>query len=434
MKKFKYLALLAAILTLGACSYEFKENFDDNATDRYTQEMSRVEKILKNANNGWIVYYFADTSYGGFNLYLDFEGDSVTAMSEISVKSTTIPASAKSHWKLEQSQGVVLSFDEYNDVIHYFSDPINVDGIGSRGYGLEGDHEWRVISCTEELIVLRGKKHESRIEMVPLPANYTPEQYFDELAAVIADMNAANIYTTIDDEIIKTTKNASYNVFDFVLPQENGTTVTYRRPYIYKLDGIHFYSPLEYNGHTIKGFTYIPMGTAFPELDDENVQLHLEVLPINEQLVKSTWWIASYDDLGTVATAIYKPIVDATWNGEREECAQCYIGGVSSQSTDYIYWCYQSGNYYSYARASYTLVGENAITIEAFADAGINTNYPWYVTNYQFNNMANVFNSTFDIEYDNLKAPSWVKLTDRANSGKVITLKQGLKSYPFGTH
>ena len=254
MKKFKYLVLLAAILTLGACSYEFKEKFDDDATTRYQVEKARVENTLKKASNGWIVYYFADTQYGGFNLYVNFKGDSVTAMSEISA-----PYSETSHWKLEQSTGVVISFDEYNNVIHYFSDPINPDGIGDKGYGLEGDHEWRVISCTDDLIVLRGKKHNSRIEMVPLPDNYTPVQYFEELAAVIADMKSANIYTTVDDEIINTTKNAAYNVFDFVLPQENGTTVTYRRPFIYKLDGIHLYSPLEYNGHTIKGFQYIPL-------------------------------------------------------------------------------------------------------------------------------------------------------------------------------
>ena len=52
--------------------------------------------------------------------------------------------------------------------------------------------------------------------------------------------------------------------------------------------------------------------------------------------------------------------------------------------------------------------------------------------------MANVYSGTFDIEYDNLKAPTYVTLKDRQNGNKVITLRQGLrqggKSYPFGSH
>lgn len=433
MKNLKYLALIAAVFALGACSYTMDEKFDTDASHRAEKAMEEYAQTLKSAPNGWIVYYFADTQYGGYNMYLKFDGDSVTAMSEISYDKQGEDRMMTSHWRLEQSAGIVLSFDEYNNVIHYFSDPINPDGIGNRGEGFEGDHEWRIISCTSEKIELRGKKHDSKIEMVPLPDNFTPESYFEELRKVIAEMNASNIFTTVGEDTIATTKNATYNMFTFVVPLENGTTQTYQRPFIYRLDGIHLYRPLEINGHTITGFKFEPDVVKYNDFNDNDVTLHLVVKPINEQLVTSEWYVHSYADLGSVAAAIWQPVVEAIYTAEKEECVATSLGSYGTQPNTSIYFWYQSATYQCIAKASFTYEGEDAITINAFSDAGVNTNYPYYIE-YGMDKMANVYSGTFDIEYDNLKAPTYVTLKDRQNGNKVITLRQGGKSYPFGSH
>ncbi|MER8353197.1 DUF4302 domain-containing protein, partial [Acinetobacter baumannii] len=90
--------------------------------------MAEYKTVLTSAENGWLMKYYpkANTKYGGYNLLLKFGTDgNVTAMSDALGADTK----ATSHYKLEQSASIVLSFDAYNKVIHFFSDPANPAGI-----------------------------------------------------------------------------------------------------------------------------------------------------------------------------------------------------------------------------------------------------------------------------------------------------------------
>lgn len=422
------------IFTLGACSYDMKENFGDDASTRIDKALKEAKEVLQSAPNGWIVYYYADTYYGGYNMVMKFTNDTVDAMSEISA-----PVGQKSHYRLEQSAGVVLSFDEYNDVIHYFSDPINPGGVGDAGYGYEGDHEWRIIECSSEKIVCSGKKSNSRIELVPLPEEYTPESYFVALKKVITQMSASNVFTTVELDTITTTKSASYNSFNFVLPQENGQTVTYTRPFIFTLDGIVLYNPLEYNGHTITGFKYEGGQAKFNDFDDSDVTLHLVIKPLNEQLVTAQWYVANAEDFGAANTAFYRPFIQSLWTGEKENCQYVFIGAYSGGATTKLHFCYYSGNYPCVGSTSYEYIGDDAISTGSFSLATVSGNNNWNWYNQYYNNciaqMSTVFaNKTFDLETDLLQNPSYIILKDRSDASNVITVRSGSRQYPFGTN
>ena len=151
--------MLFSILSFTACVTEVDDVFDKNASQRVEEAINDTRKILEAPTNGWRIEYYGDTSYGGYNLLVKFEGDSVLVAGEKVADSHKAGFDAdgnllkvKSHYKIEQSMGVVISMDEYNSIFHYFSDPNNEDGIGSAGEGMDGDFEFRLVSATAEKV------------------------------------------------------------------------------------------------------------------------------------------------------------------------------------------------------------------------------------------------------------------------------------------
>ena len=151
MKKFNIFLVLT--LLLSACTYRIDDVFDQSSAIRVREEIARTGEILAGAQNGWVMEYYAATKYGGYNILCKFNEDNTVAVqSEIFGEKVVT-----SHYKVDQSQGVVLSFDEYNEIFHYFSTPANPDGIGTNGEGMLGDFEFRVLSVSAEEILLEGK-------------------------------------------------------------------------------------------------------------------------------------------------------------------------------------------------------------------------------------------------------------------------------------
>ena len=135
-------------LLLSACTYRIDDVFDQSSAIRVREEIARTGEILAGAQNGWVMEYYAATKYGGYNILCKFNEDNTVAVqSEIFGEKVVT-----SHYKIDQSQGVVLSFDEYNEIFHYFSTPSNPDGIGTNGDGMLGDFEFRVLSVSADEI------------------------------------------------------------------------------------------------------------------------------------------------------------------------------------------------------------------------------------------------------------------------------------------
>lgn len=148
------------------------------------------------------MHYYGTITYGGYNVYCKFANNKVTVASEFFGPDSTYT----SHYKLEQSSGALLSFDEYNPIFHYFSDPSNED-FGTLGKGFNGDLEFRVLSASADSVVLLGKKHEDRIVMTPLQQGSWAD-YYNKVSVVSDSMATYNNYALIVDN---DTMNASLN-------------------------------------------------------------------------------------------------------------------------------------------------------------------------------------------------------------------------------
>ena len=87
--------------------------FDKSASERIADAIKNDTEILTAPANGWVMYYYGNKNYGGYNVLCKFNKDNtVVVASEIYAKSQT----AASHYKVEQSAGVVLSFDETTSI------------------------------------------------------------------------------------------------------------------------------------------------------------------------------------------------------------------------------------------------------------------------------------------------------------------------------
>lgn len=461
MKKIMNILMLCAVLVaFTSCKDEVDDVFDQTASERIDAALKSYNEILKSAPNGWIMYYYGATTYGGYNVLVKFHDDATATVANerVSNKTFSVPTfpTERSHYKLVQSSGVVLSFDEYNSVFHYFSDPLNPDGIGTSGTGFDGDLEFRVISASNELIELSGKKTNRRIYMVPMPANMIWDEYLCEIKRIEADMACANVVVTINKtDSIATTTNSPYRRFTFTLVDENGVVTTKSAPYIVTLDGYKFYSSVDLKGKKVEQFNYVPSSVTYPEASDNTVELNCIIPPINKQLVSSVWYFKG-DGMSDSSYALWRAYNEA---GVKQFPTYGYLRDVAiGQYSSYgnipaNFGLTAHTQYYQHFRFEYELIDDDKIRIPIVSTfAGLNGAYflqylgstlapcigLFTELHYTPNNGKIVATGgtkvgephTFTLETDYLKAPTYIKMT--RDDGEVFIVTPTVNSYPFG--
>ncbi|MDR2564302.1 MAG: DUF4302 domain-containing protein [Prevotellaceae bacterium] len=176
MKKTYYILLA---LALASCMKENENLFDASSADRLTAALNESTEILVGAPNGWLVHYYAgvgDEKVGGVSHIFEFGADGwVGITSELAHDSTY-----RSLYRVLPEQGAVLTFDTYNPVFHYFSEPQGFDKI----HGEQGDYEFLISEISADEVILKGKRYGNRVVMRPFISNKTKEQYLSEVRAL----------------------------------------------------------------------------------------------------------------------------------------------------------------------------------------------------------------------------------------------------------
>ncbi len=178
MKHTKILSyLLLAALTLGlaaSCVKDREPAFDKKPTVRMQEALKACQEILVAAPNGWAMYQFMNEEnttaiHGGYMVALQFTTTQVTAWGEMCSDPTT---SYTSLYKMTTDDGPVLTFDDNNYVLHYYSTP---SGTGKNGYGqtghyqaLGGDFEFLILEAKAECVKLKGKRGGQIYYLFPL--------------------------------------------------------------------------------------------------------------------------------------------------------------------------------------------------------------------------------------------------------------------------
>ena len=176
MNKIKNFSLLlfALPLLLTSCLKDNDEVFDESASERLQAALAETRTILRGAENGWVMDYYVGTDqvYGGYTFIVKFDSLTCTACSELT------PQAETSFYKLTTDNGPVLTFDTYNTVLHELATPSAGNYEGSHA-----DYEFQVVSATPELVLLRGRRTGSVMQMRPLKTTSTDrsEEHTSEL-------------------------------------------------------------------------------------------------------------------------------------------------------------------------------------------------------------------------------------------------------------
>ena len=318
MKKLYYLLAATVISTVfSACSLKEDPIFDKSASLRSDENIEAVRTVLQSASNGWLMEYYGGLSFGGYNVMVKFEGDKATIASEkwgnnhvAGIGADGKVITTTSHFKLEQSMGTVLSFDEYNATFHYFSMPNNPDYTYEVADGLAGDFEFRVMKAEKNYVELRGKKNNHKIVMTPIPADKTWESIITEAEETEKYMSS-RLYTLAgkdlpEGKVITATSNGGYRSFVFEYRDAFDQKQTVVAPYIVKADGFYFYEPKEVDGLVLDGLVKGTTDDYFVFRNNANLQLDTYMPTLAENLVTSAWYQV-YSSVGDYA----KPYWDA---------------------------------------------------------------------------------------------------------------------------
>lgn len=437
MKNLKQLFLiLLGGLAFTACSPEQDDLFDNTATERSTNEINRVKELLCSAQNGWHMDYYGNLSYGGYNVMMKFVGDSVTIASEkagahhaagLDTEGKCIIA--RSHYKLEQSMGVVLSTDEYNDVFHYFSMPNNAD-YGYKDTGFGGDFEFRIIKADKDSIIMRGKKHTDRIVMTPIPADVTWESIIVDAAETQEFIDSRN-YTLSGDnynDVVIAVKN--YHTLSFQWRDSVGQLETVSAPFISKKDGYHFYRTYDVKGVKIDGIVKGETRDRSFLSNDNTMWLYPYLPTLVEHLTEGSWFIA-YSNLGTYGQACWDKFRETfKKRDDQMEVGYAYLGTDGTRFALHMY----IDNNTIYEGMKYTTnEAEDEISISWNMDetSAAKKNHKRWGLDDAMNPFCGTRGRNFAIETDNQRDPSYLILRDKDEPENVIKLMSNTIYYPF---
>lgn len=235
MKKLYNLCIMVCtMIWAGACTPEVDDVFDKPAANRINEAIAEYKEVLHSAANGWVLNYYPSTTkeFGGYTMLLRFTEEGKVEASCDLFKADKLTSSL---YDITNSAGPMLTFNTYNDVIHFFSEPANAMGIGQNGTGMGGDADFLIISCTPEKVILKGKKTGNKMIMHPLPENTVWKDYLTAIKSVTNSAYPA-LYEVVIDGQVQYTVTQRYR--NFILENADGSQINL--PFHYTTEGISF--------------------------------------------------------------------------------------------------------------------------------------------------------------------------------------------------
>lgn len=191
--------LLGVALIFTSCSREEDDIFDKSAAERLTDIKAIYTQRLTANADGWALQYYPQSdeeaysvSQRGYLMLAKFKKDQTVDMAmnfwprwykkesdDLVEYMHSYISDNNSLWEVITDNGPVLTFNSYNKVLHYFSDPERY--ASTEGY--KGDYEFVIIDAPEDgsYILLKGKKRGTYNLLTPLPAGTDFKTYLDDI-------------------------------------------------------------------------------------------------------------------------------------------------------------------------------------------------------------------------------------------------------------
>lgn len=255
-----YLLLALMCIGLQSCLFQEEDYFEDSSANRASADVERCSEILKSVPNGWKIEYYAgkDYSLGGYTLFCKFDGKSVTMASDFGSQLHKPGEQVTSLYKVVSEQSTMLTFDTYNDLLHFFAQPNGAN----ENYG--GDYEFIIMNASADKIELQGKKYKNTMIMTPLPETTDWSAYIAAVNKVRSEAFLGGYNVMINGKNIGQLKRLN-NTFNTNLP---GSAIQMNIPFIYTPDGLYFREPVVIGGVTMQRFTWNAEALTFTCIDE----------------------------------------------------------------------------------------------------------------------------------------------------------------------
>lgn len=278
-KFFAVLMLAVPAFLMQSCLKDQEDTFDQPSSIRMQNFLDNAQQALVNAPNGWLLEYFPhkEQNYGGYVYMLRFTADSVYTNCELDpgYEYGTL-------YRLTNDDGPVLSFDTYNEALHYFSTP------SSDAYeALGGDFELVIDSVGADVIKLHGKRSLTTMYMYKMT-----EDANSYLAKVLA-MSEGLLFASANGSIGNLATDGNVDLDNRQITLTSGE-LSGSSAYVFTDKGIRMYKPIKLGDVVV---TEIGLDTS----DFKLVGTAKTGETIDLKLVKPDAWKSFQELVGTYA-------------------------------------------------------------------------------------------------------------------------------------
>ncbi|MCQ2214378.1 MAG: DUF4302 domain-containing protein [Bacteroidales bacterium] len=402
-------SLFVACTVFTSCAVEEDEIFDQPATLRADATAKAYNDILTGAQNGWVMEYYPSSYqlYGGFVVACKFNANGTVDVTADYATDSKGSYTTNSLYQICHTDGMTLSFDTYNEVLHYLSDPSYDHGAG-KGDGYEGDFDFSIISCTSEKVVLKGTKTGSVAEMYPLKT--TAEEYLMQISKVQEESQSLSYITEITE-----TTSVIYSMSDQVLSYEyeqGDEVISGDIPFVFTTTGIKFFETQEIAGKSVSELTWD--GKKFVSKDGFVIEKYLNTMDV---FMNNTWYMS--DNLMSTGMLQYWYTAYVNFLVPNEfDITDAYLDFAQG----YAFMNYEGeseGESYSgYLAYSYETSG-NVIALEAYSYDSFTASLWSTPFKYFFYPAWD----TFTVEIDDLQNPSYATLTTPSGDQMILTIE-----------
>lgn len=441
MKKLYCILLAVPFLLLAGCSLEDDRVFDKSSAQRVNELVALSFDTLTAAEEGWYFEYYPESqenrNRGGYWFWCKFNDDyTVNAATEFDVNGYDLGEICDSEFDIIKGRGAVLTFNIYNEVLHYWAEPSTA--LPS-GYG--GDHEFSICEVTADYIKVKGIKTEKYMHLYKKqPGKTVTEAMTDFQTTGNAATAPAFSATVAGAKTASVTR--SNRVFTLTYTYDTGkldenadpvfATETVKMPFVPNMEatGIKLYQPVTVMGKEIKGFVYDAPNLQFIS-DDENgiVVLKKEFPPINSTFISYITdarleFKATADDMCATLLTAYNAANAYLLSAEGESIYGATIGkGLHSSYTQPSigFACLPTGStsyYVAGYQMSFTAVSGSSDEIEIkYLNTIGDGSYGTYQSAFLNPFVMPVSNkSPYVMTTDDISDPSWIKFTSKADA------------------
>lgn len=205
---------LSILASTSSCKFEEDDYFPESASLRVEHAIDSVQTILASAPNGWVMQYFCGTGvaqFEGFNLFANFDKNGKVTLASnhryLRGGNAGKYTEATSLYSLLLEDGPVLAFNTWNDVLTPFVDPVSYasapNNLVKDGEGMQGDHNFVIMSFNDDEVILRGERHGAEVRLTKCPSSWTDYMAdTDKMKNYITNTSISSYYVTTETDTL----------------------------------------------------------------------------------------------------------------------------------------------------------------------------------------------------------------------------------------